>query len=67
LGLFIQNRWSDFLRTRSSLLQQNQWLQLALQIGGIVLTFHFVALGWVFFALSDPALSWQVFRKLFGV
>ena len=27
----------------------------ALQIGGILLTFHFVALGWVFFALSEPS------------
>ena len=40
-------------------------LQPVLQIGGILLTFHFVALGWVFFALSEPSLSWMVFRKLF--
>ena len=67
LGLFFQNRWSDFLRRRNPDLQQNPRLQTALQIGGIVLTFHFVALGWVFFALSDPALSWQVILKLFGM
>ena len=67
LGLFIQNRWSDFMRTRYPALAQNPRHLPALQIGGIVLTFHFVALGWVFFALSDPALSWQVIGKLFGV
>jgi alginate O-acetyltransferase complex protein AlgI len=67
LGLFLQNRWSDFLRTRPDLLPQAPRLQSALQIGGIVLTFHFVALGWVFFALRDTALSWQVFRRLLGV
>jgi D-alanyl-lipoteichoic acid acyltransferase DltB (MBOAT superfamily) len=67
LGLFLQNRWSDSLRARRPDLQQNPRLQSALQIGGIVLTFHFVALGWIFFALSDPALSWQVILKLFGV
>ena len=67
LGLFLQNRWSDFLRRSNPDWQQNQPLQTALQIGGIVLTFHFVALGWVFFALSDPALSWQVIWKLFGM
>jgi D-alanyl-lipoteichoic acid acyltransferase DltB (MBOAT superfamily) len=66
LGLFVQNRWSDFIRTRYPDIQQNKLLQSALQIGGIVLTFHFVALGWVFFALTEPALSWQVFLKLFG-
>jgi D-alanyl-lipoteichoic acid acyltransferase DltB (MBOAT superfamily) len=67
LGLFIQNRWSDFARRRYSNLQQSARLQTTLQIGGILVTFHFVALGWVFFALSEPALSWQVFRKLFGM
>jgi alginate O-acetyltransferase complex protein AlgI len=67
LGLFIQNRWSDFARTRYLDVQQNPRLQSALQIGGILVTFHFVALGWVFFALSEPALSWQVFRKLFNI
>ena len=66
VGLFLQNRWSDFLRTHPETLPQAPRLQSALQIGGIVLTFHFVALGWVFFALSAPELSWQVFRKLLG-
>ncbi|RPI90255.1 MAG: hypothetical protein EHM40_18825 [Chloroflexi bacterium] len=66
-GLFLHNRWSDFLRTRHPDWQQNQRLQSGLQIGGIVLTFHFVALGWVFFALSEPTRSWQVFLKLFGM
>src|SRR5688572_27164036 len=66
LGLFLQNRWSDFVRTRFPAMGQNQGLQPALQVSGILLTFHFVALGWVFFALSNPSLSWQVFMKLFG-
>jgi alginate O-acetyltransferase complex protein AlgI len=67
LGLFLQNRWSDFVRRRYPNLGQSSRLQTTLQIGGILLTFHFVALGWVFFALSDPALSWKVFLKLFGI
>ncbi|HLO28625.1 MAG TPA: MBOAT family O-acyltransferase [Anaerolineales bacterium] len=67
LGLFIQNRWSDFIRTHYPNLGQNARLQSALQTSGILLTFHFVALGWVFFALSEPSLSWQVLRKLFGM
>jgi alginate O-acetyltransferase complex protein AlgI len=67
LGLFLQNRWSDFVRRHYPYLGQNSRLQPALQIGGILLTFHFVVLGWVFFALSDPSLSWLVFRKLFGI
>ncbi len=67
LGLFAQNRWSDFVRKRYPTLGQTKRLQPALQISGILLTFHFVALGWIFFALSDPSLSWLVFRKLFGM
>ncbi len=65
LGLFLQNRWSDFTKTRFN--STNPRLQTALQVGGILLTFHFVALGWVFFALSDPSLSQTVFTKLFGL
>jgi len=64
LGLFLQNRWSDFAKTR--LVIANPRLQTALQLSGTLLTFHFVALGWVFFALSDPSLSLQVLMKLFG-
>jgi alginate O-acetyltransferase complex protein AlgI len=67
LGLFLQNRWSDFLRVHYPNFGQHGRLQSALQIGGVLLTFHFVALGWVFFALSQPALSWQVLIKLFNL
>jgi len=67
LGLFLQNRWSDLVRVRFPNLQQNARLQSALQFGGVLLTFHFVALGWVFFALSEPSLSRLVFMKLFGL
>ncbi|HJQ14355.1 MAG TPA: MBOAT family O-acyltransferase [Anaerolineales bacterium] len=66
IGLFLQNRWSEFVRTRYSNSVQDSRFRPVLAIGGTVLTFHFVALGWVFFALRDPSLSWQVFRKLFN-
>lgn len=67
IGLFVQNRWSDFIRTRYPSVGQDNRLRPALTIGGILLTFHFVVLGWVFFALREPSLSWQVFRKLFNL
>ena len=67
IGLFLQNRWSDLMRVRFPNLGQNTRLQSALQFSGVLLTFHFVALGWVFFALSEPSLSWQVFLALSGV
>lgn len=64
LGLFLQNRWSDMTKNRFNGERPGQ--QSALRIGGVLLTFHFVALGWVFFALSSPDLSWTVYRKLFN-
>ena len=67
IGLFLQNRWSDFVRVRFPNIGQNTRLQTALQFGGVLITFHYVALGWVFFALSKPSLSWQVLLALSGV
>lgn len=65
LGLFLQNRWSSFSKTRFS--TSNPRTQSIMKIGSVLLTFHFVALGWVFFALSEPGLSMQVFLKLLGI
>lgn len=64
-GLFIHNRWSEFTRPRLGNLPRP--LTKVLEVGSTLLTFHYVALGWVFFALPDPAVSWHVFLKLFGL
>lgn len=66
LGMFIHNRWSELIRSRTTGLEEKPRLKRGLQISGIILTFNFVALGWVWFALSTPALSWQVILQLFG-
>ncbi|MFH2040232.1 MAG: MBOAT family O-acyltransferase, partial [Chloroflexota bacterium] len=67
LGLFIQNRWSGLMlpfRTR--------WLttpirQKAADFLGMVVTFNFVALGWVFFGFPSLQTSWFIFQRLFGL
>ncbi len=64
LGLFIHNRWADWMRPRAP---TRLGLQRLAGIGGTVLTFNFVALGWVWFALSTPAQSWHTLLKLFGI
>jgi D-alanyl-lipoteichoic acid acyltransferase DltB (MBOAT superfamily) len=66
-GLFIHNRWSDFAKTRFAIPPERPRLQQAVNVIGIVLTFHFVALGWVWFALPSVPLSLDVFRKLIGL
>ena len=64
LGLFVQNRYSEFAGSRLPAL--SGWRAKALNAAGVVLTFHYVALGWVWFALPGPALAWSVLAKLFG-
>ncbi len=65
IGLFIHNRWSDLTKVRFAALPSGG--QKALNVGGTLLTFHFVALGWVFFAIPQPAVSLQVLKTLFGL
>ena len=65
LGLFIHNRWSDLIRSRVSSLESKPRLMQLVRLSGTLLTFHYVSLGWVWFALSTPAESWNTFLKLF--
>jgi alginate O-acetyltransferase complex protein AlgI len=65
-GLFVHNRWADFAKTRLAFVSDRPGLQRVVNITGAVLTFHFVALGWVWFALSTPAAAWAVLGALFG-
>jgi alginate O-acetyltransferase complex protein AlgI len=67
LGLFIHNRWLEFSRRHLDLGSQPSWLKRVLVWAGTFLTFNYVALGWVWFVLPEPAQSWQVMLKLFGV
>ncbi len=66
-GLFLQNRWSGWIKPRLAETSPSPRAQRALSIGGALLTFHFVALGWVWFVLPDPALGWQFILRLVGV
>ena len=66
IGLFINNRWSEWTRPRMENLETRPWLKRLLGVSGWLLTFHYVTLGWVWFALPTPASSWKVFLQLFG-
>jgi D-alanyl-lipoteichoic acid acyltransferase DltB (MBOAT superfamily) len=66
LGLFIHNRWTEASRARLAALAIRPLLQRSLTIVGTLLTFHYVALGWVWFALPSMDLSWKALAKLFG-
>ncbi len=58
-GLFIHNRWSDFLRPRLADLDNRPRLRRAFSFGGWLLTFHYVTLGWIWFALPTPSAAWD--------
>ena len=65
-GLFIQNRWSEFARARYSQQALPVSLQRGVQFVGTFLTFNFVSLGWLFFALPTPESAWSAMLKLAG-
>jgi alginate O-acetyltransferase complex protein AlgI len=65
LGLFVHNRWSDF--AKASFNHPSFYWQKVLDIGGVFLTFNFVSLGWVFFALPDISISTHFISVLFGL
>lgn len=67
LGIFIQNRWSDWTKPLSARIQERPLLNKAVTVFTTLLTFQFVALGWVWFALPSMDLSLLVFGRLFGM
>ena len=67
LGLFVQNRWSGFVRRLFPDLGTAPVSRAFLHVGGILLTFGYFTLGMVFFALSTPRLSLEALLKLFGI
>jgi alginate O-acetyltransferase complex protein AlgI len=67
VGLFIQNRWSESIRNHVPAWAQAQSGQKITNAIGVILTFNFVAFGWLFFNLSNPAIAWLAMKKLFGI
>jgi alginate O-acetyltransferase complex protein AlgI len=67
LGLFVHNRWADYTKPRAALLDGRPRLKRAAHWLGVVVTFHFVALGWVWFALPSLDLALSVFARLLGL
>jgi len=67
VGLFIHNRYLDFMRPRLPLFDSRPRLKQAAHILGVLLTFHYVTLGWVWFALPDVTLAAKTFIRLWGI
>ena len=67
LGQFIQNRWSGWVKPWFDSHPLSPSQAFGLRIFNIFLTFHYVALGWLWFLLPTPGFTWQVFLRLFGI
>ena len=66
VGLFIQNRWSNYMKSHTPAWGKTPAGERILKAASIFLTFNFVSLGWLFFILSTPARVWTVMAILFG-
>lgn len=67
LGLFFHRVWSDKTRAFYIRLRERPRVNQGLGILGTLLTFHFVTLGWVWFALPDLRTSWTFLLGLVGM
>jgi D-alanyl-lipoteichoic acid acyltransferase DltB (MBOAT superfamily) len=67
IGLLVQNRWSTFFKSRLSNLELSSKLDPWLGGVGTFLTFHYVALGWVWFVTPNISQGWEVMKWLLGV
>jgi len=66
LGLFINNRWVNIIKPFGKHFEGKPTLFIALNCTSIMITFIFISLGWVWFALPSLDASFEVFNKLFG-
>jgi alginate O-acetyltransferase complex protein AlgI len=64
LGLFVQNRWSGWIKSRLDVSSLPGPARLAWQGSSWLLTFLYVSLGWVWFAMPTPQLAIYVFGIL---
>lgn len=65
-GLFLHNRWNDYSKVRATEWADTPLRKAILNISGLIATFHFVAIGWVFFTLSEPSAAFHVLAVLLG-
>lgn len=66
LGLWLHKQYSDRTRDFYARLQDKPRLRRLVYVAGVLITFHYVALGWVWFALSDAGQAAQVMVRLLG-
>ena len=67
LGLVIQSRWNEWITQKISRFADQKSIGIISDGLRIFFTFHYVALGWIWFALPSSAEAIHVFKLLLGV
>lgn len=66
LGLFFHNRWTLLTRNSMERINQKKWLSIGVKTLGVILTFNFVSLGWLFFVLPSTSETFLILGRMFG-
>lgn len=66
VGLFLHNRWRDAFSVKLNAWADTRPKEIFLNWSSILLTFHYVAVGWVFFSLPTYQLL-PALRLMFGL
>lgn len=64
IGLFIHNQWSEFMKSHQINWENQPLIKKGIIVSSTIINFHYIALGWVWFAVSDIHLSLSIFQKL---
>jgi alginate O-acetyltransferase complex protein AlgI len=67
VGLYVHKQWSDRTRKWYRSLNGKPWRKRAWTLFTWLITFQFVVLGWVWFALPDAGQAVRVMARLFGL
>ncbi|MDK2980062.1 MAG: alginate O-acetyltransferase complex protein AlgI [Chloroflexota bacterium] len=66
LGMFVHNRWTEWRKTHPAKPVEKRWVVSVQRYTSIFVTFNFIALGWVWFALPNVPSALLIFSKLLG-
>ena len=67
LGLFINNRWTDFCRIHQLETRFSPKFKRTVNFFNWFFTFNYISLGWIWFVIPDIEKSINVYCVLFGI
>jgi alginate O-acetyltransferase complex protein AlgI len=66
IGLFLQNRWSTFVKNHFQGIRENKITNQTVEVISTLGTFFYVSLGWVWFLSPTVEEAGMIFMKLIG-